>query len=50
MIRAMAFWARENGAKHFALVVTEANVGANALYASLGFDVVGHYHYGILPE
>jgi GNAT superfamily N-acetyltransferase len=50
MIRAMAFWARENGAKHFALVVTEANVGANALYASLGFDVVGHYHYRILPE
>ncbi len=50
MLRSMAFWAKNNGADHIALVVTEANIGANALYASLGFDVVGHYHYRQLEE
>ena len=50
MLRAMAFWAQNNGASWFSLVVTEANVGANALYASLGMEVVGHYHYRQLPE
>jgi hypothetical protein len=25
--------------------VTEANRPANALYASLGMEIVGHYHY-----
>lgn len=45
ILRRMAFWAKSNGAAHISLVVTEANLAANALYTSLGFDVVGHYHY-----
>jgi N-acetylglutamate synthase len=50
MLHACAFWAREQGAGHLSLVVTCANVGANALYASLGMTVVGQYHYRIRPE
>lgn len=50
MVRAMAFWAKSQGATHMALVVTQANIGANALYSSLGFEAVGHYHYRHLPE
>lgn len=45
MLRAAANWAQAEGATTFSLVVTEANVGARALYASLGMTVVGHYHY-----
>lgn len=44
-MREAAFWARDNGASHIALVVTQANTGANALYASLGMVAVGQYHY-----
>lgn len=47
MIRSAAFWARDNGASHLSLVVTQANVGGNALYSGLGFAVVGQYHYRI---
>ncbi len=50
MLRAAGFWARAQGAEWLALVVTRANAGANALYASLGMTVVGQYHYRILPE
>ncbi|NCO87753.1 MAG: GNAT family N-acetyltransferase [Rhodobacterales bacterium] len=50
MLRAAAFWAQAQGADWLALVVTRANAGANALYASLGMTVVGQYHYRILPE
>ena len=50
MIRALAFWAQEHGAKRIALLVTRANTGANALYASMGFTAVGGYHYRIHPE
>ncbi|WGW04893.1 GNAT family N-acetyltransferase [Tropicibacter oceani] len=50
MMRAAAFWAVDNGADWLALVVTKANTGANALYASLGMEVVGEYHYRILPD
>ena len=49
MINAIAFWARNNGADQLALVVTQANTAANALYQSIGMKVVGHYHYRILP-
>jgi GNAT superfamily N-acetyltransferase len=42
---AAAQWAAENGADRLALAVTEANGPARALYASLGMQVVGHYHY-----
>ena len=45
IIRRMALWAKQNGADQISLVVTNANSGANALYQTLGFDVVGHYHY-----
>lgn len=44
-MRLAAFWARDNGATHLAVVCTQANAGANALYASLGLALVGQYHY-----
>ena len=47
ILRAAAFWAQDHGATHLALAVTRANAGANALYASVGFTLVGHYHYRI---
>lgn len=47
LLRAAAFWAQDQGAGWFSLVVTQANLGANALYQSLGMQVVGHYHYRI---
>jgi GNAT superfamily N-acetyltransferase len=50
MIRAAGHWAKNNGASHVACVVTSANTPANALYASLGFGLVGQYHYRIKPE
>ncbi|MGB0960457.1 MAG: GNAT family N-acetyltransferase [Halocynthiibacter sp.] len=40
-----ANWAREMGARYFSVIVTEANGPANALYASLGMEVVESYHY-----
>ncbi|MDA9249895.1 GNAT family N-acetyltransferase [bacterium] len=50
MIRALAFWAQSNGAQTVALLVTTANTGANALYASMGFAAVGGYQYRIHPS
>jgi ribosomal protein S18 acetylase RimI-like enzyme len=50
LTRAAAFWAEDNGADYLTLVTTQANIGANALYSSLGMTLVGHYHYRILPE
>jgi GNAT superfamily N-acetyltransferase len=41
-------WARTQGAQDFGLVVTSANAGAQALYASLGLHRVGHYHYRMM--
>lgn len=49
-MRMAAFWARDNGATHLAVVCTQANTGANALYASLGMALVGQYHYRKHPE
>ncbi len=40
-----AVWAAQQGATRLCLAVTAANVPARALYASLGMDVVGQYHY-----
>ncbi|MEO0371581.1 MAG: GNAT family N-acetyltransferase, partial [Pseudomonadota bacterium] len=40
-----ARWARAAGATHMAVLCTKANDGANALYASMGLQVVGEYHY-----
>lgn len=38
-------WAGENGAQTLALVVTQANDPANALYARLGMTPACRYHY-----
>lgn len=40
-------WAAGQGAKYFSLLVTRQNIAANALYASLGMEIAGHYHYRI---
>ena len=45
LLRAAADWGRQGGAMELALVVTEANAGARALYEKLGMRVVGGYHY-----
>ncbi|MFN3845687.1 MAG: GNAT family N-acetyltransferase [Paracoccaceae bacterium] len=45
ILRAAAGWAQENGADTLVLVVTLANTGARNLYASMGMEVVGQYHY-----
>jgi len=50
MMRKAAFWGAEQGARHMAVLVTEANAGANALYDALGLSAVGGYHYRQHPE
>ncbi|MEP2640150.1 GNAT family N-acetyltransferase [Roseobacter sp.] len=45
IMRAAAHWAQGQGARHIAVLCTQANHGANQLYSSLGFEVVGQYHY-----
>ncbi len=45
MLRAAANWAQDHDAAWFSLAVTERNAAARALYASLGMQVVGQYHY-----
>lgn len=45
IMRAAAIWAQDQGAETLSLLVTAANAGARALYASLGMAVVGQYHY-----
>lgn len=50
MMRKAAFWAAEQGADTMAVLCTKANTGANALYSSLGMDVVGEYHYRQLED
>ena len=42
-----ARWAAAEGARHLSVICTQANQGANALYASLGMTLVGTYHYRI---
>lgn len=49
-MRRGAFWAKDQGATHISCVCTTANIGANALYSSLGMKVVGHYHYRTLEK
>jgi GNAT superfamily N-acetyltransferase len=50
LMRQAALWAKPNGAEWMSVLCTQANVGANGLYASLGMKVVGQYHYRILPN
>jgi GNAT superfamily N-acetyltransferase len=45
ILAAAGVWARDHGADTLALVVTEANQPARALYASQGMQLVGQYHY-----
>ncbi len=47
MLRAAAIWAQENGAETFATLVLDNNSAARALFSSLNFQDVGHYHYRI---
>lgn len=44
-MRAATFWALDNGAHTLSVICTKANDGANALYRSLGMQIVGEYHY-----
>jgi GNAT superfamily N-acetyltransferase len=44
-MRAAAHWGANEGAHSIAVLCTRANAGANALYSSLGFGRIGHYHY-----
>jgi GNAT superfamily N-acetyltransferase len=45
LLQAAATWAAEQGATRLSLVVTEQNSAARALYARLGMECVGQYHY-----
>ena len=45
IMRMAAIWAQDHGANRLCLAVTAANTNARALYASLGMEVVGTYHY-----
>ncbi|WP_299722338.1 GNAT family N-acetyltransferase [uncultured Tateyamaria sp.] len=50
IMRRAAFWARDNGAEHLALLTTADNIAANALYQRLGFASIGGYHYRKLAK
>ncbi|MBL9048983.1 MAG: GNAT family N-acetyltransferase [Tabrizicola sp.] len=45
LIHAAANWAAAQGATRLSLVVTRQNAAARALYARLGMETVGQYHY-----
>jgi GNAT superfamily N-acetyltransferase len=45
LLHAAAVWAAETGAKRLSLAVTAQNGAARSLYARLGMQVVGQYHY-----
>lgn len=45
LLHAAANWAADQGATQLSLVVTRQNVAACALYARLGMQTVGQYHY-----
>lgn len=47
LTRHAAHWAARQGATHLSVLCTKANLGANALYSSLGMTLVGEYHYRI---
>lgn len=49
IMRAAAVWAQSQGAEVLCLAVTEANTAARALYARLGMQEVGRYHYRRKP-
>jgi ribosomal protein S18 acetylase RimI-like enzyme len=45
MMRQAAIWAMDQGATHISCVCRQENAAANQLYASLGMQLVGQYHY-----
>ncbi|RYI34719.1 MAG: GNAT family N-acetyltransferase [Acetobacteraceae bacterium] len=45
LLHAAANWAESQGATRLSLVVTRQNTAARALYARLGMQTVGEYHY-----
>ena len=45
MMISAAKWAQGEGARYIAVAVTAANVGGNALYASLNMPICAKYHY-----
>jgi GNAT superfamily N-acetyltransferase len=47
LLRAAANWAAAEGADRLSLAVTERNTAARALYARVGLQVVGQYHYRV---
>ncbi|WP_323007305.1 GNAT family N-acetyltransferase [Pseudorhodobacter sp.] len=47
IMRMAAIWAQDHGAESLCLAVTEENVAARALYAALGMQAVGTYHYRV---
>lgn len=49
MMRKAAIWAQDHGVSTLCVLVTTANAPARALYASLGMEVVGYYHYRKKP-
>lgn len=49
LLQRSAVWAGAAGTTYLGLAVTEANAPARALYASLGMEEVGRYHYRIGP-
>ncbi|MCR8548423.1 GNAT family N-acetyltransferase [Salipiger sp. P9] len=50
MMRRAAAWAGDHGADWIAVLCVQDNHPANGLYASLGFTLVGQYHYRIKVE
>lgn len=50
MMRAAAIWTRAQGGQRISALSTQANTAACALYASLGMEVMGQYHYRQHPE
>ena len=50
MMLQAAHWAEAQGARHLAVLCTQANAGANALYAAMGFSRAGRYHYRMKEE
>ena len=47
LLRAAAVWAADHAADRLSLAVTKQNNAACALYARLGMQVVGQYHYRV---
>ncbi|AXX99428.1 GNAT family N-acetyltransferase [Profundibacter amoris] len=45
-----AKWAQDNGATGFSVICLRDNLPANRLYASLGMENVGYYHYRIKDQ